>query len=96
MRTQEEYLSTTDAAKALGITRQRVLQLIKQERLPATKFANVYMVRASGLDAVKERPIGRPPKAKSKALEKTEEEIVTRWNRESGATLSTKKKGSKK
>jgi excisionase family DNA binding protein len=59
----DEYLSTKDAARHLGITRQRVLQLIKGERLRAEKFADVYMIRRSDLAAVQDRPPGRPPKA---------------------------------
>ncbi len=60
---RDEYLSPNDAAQRLGITRQRVLQLIKGERLRAEKFANVYMIRRSDLAAVQDRPLGRPPKA---------------------------------
>jgi excisionase family DNA binding protein len=62
----DEYLSTNDAAQHLGVTRQRVLQLIKGERLRAEKFANVYMIRRSDLAAVQDRPLGRPPKAAAK------------------------------
>ncbi len=56
----EDYVSTSDAATALGITRQRVLQLIKHDRLKAEKFANVYMIRRSDLAAVEDRSPGRP------------------------------------
>jgi excisionase family DNA binding protein len=61
----EGYISTTDAAGRLGVTRQRVLQLIEAGRLPATLFANVYMIRESDLKLVKDRPAGRPPSAKA-------------------------------
>ena len=64
----DKYLSTHDAAQHLGITRQRVLQLIKSERLIAEKFANVYMIPRANLAAVEERTQGRPPKAKSEAV----------------------------
>ena len=60
----EDYISTTDAADRLGITRQRVLQLIEAGRLPAKLFANVYIIRTSDLSLVEERTPGRPPKAK--------------------------------
>ena len=60
----DEYLSTHDAAQHLGVTRQRVLQLIKSERLKAEKFANVYMIPRANLAAVEERTQGRPPKTK--------------------------------
>lgn len=60
----EGYISTSDAAERLGVSRQRVLQLIEGGRLPATMFANVYMIREADLTLVKDRPAGRPPKPK--------------------------------
>lgn len=63
VRPDEIYISTADAAQVLGISRQRVLQLIKDERLKAERFANVYMIRRADLSAVEERPLGRPPKS---------------------------------
>lgn len=60
----EEYLSVTQVADELGITRQRVLQLITDSRLKAERFANVYMIPRSALDSVRDRPTGRPPKPK--------------------------------
>ncbi len=66
---EETYISTTDAAEQLGITRQRVLQLIEAGRLPAKLFANVYMIRRDDLQKVEARTPGRPPNA-SPAIEK--------------------------
>jgi len=63
----EAYISTTEAAEELGITRQRVLQLIEAGKLQAQKFANVYMIPRSGLEAVRDRPTGRPPKPQKPA-----------------------------
>jgi excisionase family DNA binding protein len=63
LRPDEIYISTAEAAQVLGISRQRVLQLIKDERLKAQRFANVYMIRRVDLSAVEERPLGRPPKS---------------------------------
>ena len=65
----DEYISTNDAAQHLGITRQRVLQLIKHDRLKAEKFANVYMIRRTDLAAVEDRPQGRPPMVKVEATD---------------------------
>lgn len=59
----EDYISTNDAANVLGVTRQRVLQLIQDGRLKAQKFANVYMIQRGDLNNIEERPMGRPPKA---------------------------------
>jgi excisionase family DNA binding protein len=64
MKPDETYISTSEAALALGISRQRVLQLIRGERLKATKFANVFMIRRTDLAAVEDRPQGRPPAPK--------------------------------
>lgn len=64
----EGYISTNEAADALGITRQRVLQLITSGRLPAEKFANIYMIRRTDLSQVEERTPGRPPKSLKKEV----------------------------
>lgn len=62
---QENYITTNEAAGVLGVTRQRVLQLIQDGRLKAEKFANVYMIRRGDLDHIEEKPMGRPPKSKT-------------------------------
>ena len=62
---REDYISTNEAAAALGVTRQRVLQLIQDGRLPAEKFANVYMIKPGDLDKIEEKPMGRPPTKKA-------------------------------
>lgn len=61
-RADETYISTSEAAEILGVTRQRVLQLIGQGRLKATKVANIYLIRKTDLSAVEERKPGRPKK----------------------------------
>jgi excisionase family DNA binding protein len=67
----ENYITTNEAADVLGVTRQRVLQLIQDGRLKAEKFANVYMIRRGDLDHIEEKPMGRPPKtAKEKVAKK--------------------------
>lgn len=62
---REDYITTNDAAGALGVTRQRVLQLIQDGRLKAEKFANVYMIRRRDLSQIEGKPIGRPPTKKT-------------------------------
>lgn len=59
---RDEYMTTKDAARELGVTRQRILDFINQHRLKAEKFANVYMIRRADLAAVANRINGRPPK----------------------------------
>ena len=60
------YLSTSETAQRLGISRQRVIQLITAGRLKAEKFANLYMIAEEELEKVLERPTGRPPKNAAK------------------------------
>ena len=55
-------ISVTEAAKRLGVIRQRVLQLIDAGRLPAMKVGSTYVIREPDLDLVKDRKPGRPPK----------------------------------
>lgn len=58
-----ENITTNEAASVLGVTRQRVLQLIQDGRLKAEKFGNVYMIRRGDLDHIEALPMGRPPKS---------------------------------
>jgi excisionase family DNA binding protein len=63
------FISVNEAAEIKGVTRQRILQYINDGRLPAQKFADVYMIRRQDLDAVELKPAGRPPKPRDeKAL----------------------------
>jgi excisionase family DNA binding protein len=87
----EGYISTTDAAEKLGITRQRVLQLIESGRLPASLFANVYMIREVDLKLIEDRPVGRPPKTS-----KTPDAQKSGRARSSNGTSTGKKKGGKR
>ncbi len=56
------YITTNEAAGELGVTRQRVLQLIQDGRLKAEKFGNVYIIERGALSNIEEKPMGRPPK----------------------------------
>jgi excisionase family DNA binding protein len=62
-----DYVSVNEAAEIKGVTRQRILQYINDGRLPAQKFADVYMIRRRDLDAVELKSPGRPPKVKGEA-----------------------------
>jgi excisionase family DNA binding protein len=88
---KEDYVSTNDAADALGISRQRVLQLIKTGRLKAEKFANVYMIHRPDLSAVEDRPQGRPKNTPAT----TNKRATGRIRATSGASTG-KKKGKEK
>lgn len=62
-----DLLSTAEVATHLGVTRQRVLELITEERLPAMKVGRAYVVRSSDLSSLSLGKAGRPPKAKAEA-----------------------------
>jgi excisionase family DNA binding protein len=66
-KANHDYISTPEAAKILGVTRQRVLQLIHQKRLKATKVASVYLIKKSDLANIEARKPGRPSKKKSRS-----------------------------
>ncbi len=57
-----ETLSTQQASEILGVSRRRVIALIEQGKLRATKFASVYSIERKDLDAVRVRRRGRPAK----------------------------------
>lgn len=54
------YVTTQDVARELGISTRRVQRLVKDGRLRATRFGQVWMIRARDVDAVRERKPGRP------------------------------------
>jgi excisionase family DNA binding protein len=56
----EALLSTAEVAARLEVTRQRVLELIGEERLPAIKVGRSYVVRADDLASLTLRRVGRP------------------------------------
>lgn len=59
-----KIISTAEAAKRLGVTANRVRALIEAKRLKATKVGNVWLIDPKDLDAVKDRKVGRPRKAR--------------------------------
>ncbi len=60
-----KLLSVKDAAAALELSEQRIKQLIYEERLPAEKIGNQWIIAEADLEAVRNRQTGRPSKAKS-------------------------------
>jgi excisionase family DNA binding protein len=57
-------LTAAEAAIILKVTKRRVIALIEAGRLKAEKLGNLYIIKPSDLDKVKDRPNGRPPKHK--------------------------------
>jgi excisionase family DNA binding protein len=57
-----KIISTTEAARRLGVTANRVRVLIRAKRLKAIKVGHEWLIDPKDLDAVKERKVGRPRK----------------------------------
>ena len=51
-----EYMSMTQAAEELGVTRARVHQLVHAGLLDAEKVGNVYIVSAASVKKRKDNP----------------------------------------
>jgi excisionase family DNA binding protein len=62
-KANHDYISVPEAAEILGVSRQRVLQLIQQKRLKASMVASVYIIKKSDLADIEVRKPGRPPAA---------------------------------
>jgi excisionase family DNA binding protein len=58
----DRLLSTAEVAAQLGVSRQRILELITEDRLPARKVGRSYIIRAADVDSLKLYEVGRPPK----------------------------------
>jgi len=62
---ESKLLSVKQASERLKVNRQRVLQLIAAQRLPAEKVGSVYVIRESDLKLVENRKAGRPQKSEN-------------------------------
>ena len=58
-----KIISTTEAAKRLGVTTNRVRAMIDAKRLKAIKVGREWLIDPKDLDALKDRKVGRPRKA---------------------------------
>jgi excisionase family DNA binding protein len=59
-----KIISTTEAARRLGVTANRVRVLIRAKRLKAIKVGHEWLIDPKDLDTVKERKVGRPRKSR--------------------------------
>jgi excisionase family DNA binding protein len=59
-----DLMTTMQAAKALGVTKSRVIALISAGRLPAQKIGIQWLISRKDLAKVRIRKPGRPKKAK--------------------------------
>ena len=62
-----KIITTTEAARRLGVTPTRVRALIEAKRLKAFKYGREWLIDPKDLDAVKDRKVGRPRKARKGA-----------------------------
>jgi excisionase family DNA binding protein len=67
---QMKVIGTTEAAKRLGISQNRVRDLIASGRLKAQKIGREYAINPADLNAVKKRTPGRPRKARKDSAKK--------------------------
>jgi excisionase family DNA binding protein len=66
-----KIISTTEAARRLGVTANRVRVLIRTKRLKAIKVGHEWLIDPKDLDAVRERKVGRPRKSRKSTKSKT-------------------------
>ena len=59
-----KLISTAEAAKRLGVTPSRVRAMIARGRLKAMRIGIMWLIDPKDLDAVKDRKVGRPRKAR--------------------------------
>lgn len=58
-------LTTTEVAERLGRSKVRIVQLIREGRIPAEKFGRDYLIKEENLENFKLiKPSGRPLKNK--------------------------------
>ena len=60
-----ELISVAQAATQLGITRQRVHDLIKNSQIIAQKLGRYYYIEAAELDRYRAQPLGKPYQPRS-------------------------------
>jgi excisionase family DNA binding protein len=61
-----DMVSATEAAKRLGVTKQRVNYLITNNRLKSVKIGSGRCVKVSDVDRFKRAAAGRPKSGKAK------------------------------
>jgi excisionase family DNA binding protein len=59
-----KLISAAEAAKRLNVTSSRVRKMIESGRLKAIKVGHMWVIDPKDLDAVKDRKVGRPRKAR--------------------------------
>ena len=62
-----KLISTAEAAKRLNVTPSRVRAMIARGRLKAMRIGIMWLIDPKDLEAVKDRKVGRPRKARKSA-----------------------------
>jgi excisionase family DNA binding protein len=93
----ENLLTTSEVCEILGISKQRLNQLILDERLPATKIKGEWRIKREDLKLVEDRKPGRPRKGEEEEKEESEttktESAKTRWRITISATIEIEETG---
>jgi excisionase family DNA binding protein len=58
----KDDLTVREVAERLGLSKSRIFHMIRDGRLPATRFGTVWVIRERDLAKVLERKTGRPRK----------------------------------
>ena len=69
---QTETLTPKDVAEILGVSKQRVHQMLRSGRLKAKKLGGKYFISAKDVEPLKERKVGRPRKEEATKGKKRE------------------------
>jgi excisionase family DNA binding protein len=58
----DQLLTTKQVGEVLGLSQRRIVELINEGRLLATKVSHIWLIRRKDLDNIKPalRPVGRP------------------------------------
>jgi excisionase family DNA binding protein len=67
-----DYITTTEAAIRLGVSRPLITQMAREGRIAATRIGRDWLIDADGLNSVQRPPIGRPrnPDAKPASVKR--------------------------
>jgi len=62
----DEYVTTPQAARRLGVRAESVSLLVRQGKIPATKIANRWLILRSDLETFSETYVGKPGRPRQK------------------------------
>lgn len=65
----DDLLSVAQAAEKLGVTRQRVHDLIKKDQIIARKLGRYYYIEAIEIERYRNQPTGKPYQPRSTTSE---------------------------